>query len=90
VTVVSPNEFADLPQEASGEIEGKRMIVVLGGISRVRPDLREAVFVVGDAPEINFLRKKAQLPTKDVHMTLGISPDDVHDIRKDDPNIWRP
>ena len=84
ITVVSPPEFQELDRKSIDAIEGYFCTFVLTGLGCVEKDGAESYFVTVTSPHIQMLRIKHDLPRKDLHVTIGFNPHDIHEVPKDE------
>jgi hypothetical protein len=85
VTVVSPPLLRDEVEQVWAEIVRRREMVSLDlyGIGSVRNKAAVTYYIIADSPAIQTLRERTGLPPATLHVTLGFSPHDIYDRRKD-------
>lgn len=84
-TAVNPDEMKRLHSSATEEPLDFKLKLL--GVGRVQEGENEAWFVVCSSPELSAWREKQGLPPKDLHITLGFSPKDIHSQRKDESTL---
>lgn len=82
LTVISPPEFKGLADADVEEVENAAVDFVLGDIGGVEMASSRTYYVIVSSPHIAFLRERAGLPHRDLHVTLAFDPADIHDVPK--------
>lgn len=90
ITLVTPPEMLTLPEARSAAFLASAMSYTLIDLGRCRRGVNEAWFVIIESADATQLRLTAKLPPKDLHITIGFFPDDVHDAPKDLRALVRP
>lgn len=84
ITIVSPVEFKKMTKANRNNFIGKKIPIAMWDIrvvhSKDRNDVSYRTF--GRSTYADYLRRKAGLPPRDLHMTLGFAKKDVHDQRR--------
>jgi tRNA nucleotidyltransferase/poly(A) polymerase len=93
ITIISPEEtpyVAKLarknPEDLFGElyVDGQPQYL---GLGYQRIGENELYYVVVKWPEVQELRRNFGLPRKDLHITLGYTYEDIHDVSKDETTL---
>jgi 2H phosphodiesterase-like protein/predicted pore-forming effector associated with SMODS systems len=82
LTVVSPPELASLSADQVAQIESVMVDFSLGDIGGIETGDERTYYVIISSPHIDYLRKLAGLPHRDLHVTLAFHPDDIHGVPK--------
>ena len=82
VTVVSPPEYANLPQSAQDDLVDTPISLILSDISHVQCGEAQDWYISVQSPKIDYLRSRYGLPSKDLHVTLGFIGEPIYDMRK--------
>ncbi len=83
LTILSPTEYTSKSNVI--DIEGlamKEFCFKLVGLGMGANDKAAAYFIVVQSEEIDQFRKELGLGNRDLHVTLGFYPEDIHDIDK--------
>ena len=82
LTIVSPPEYEALSAELVSELEGEMVDYVLGEIGGAEFDEKGTYYVIVNSPHVAYLRERATLPHRDLHVTLAFRDEDIHDVSK--------
>lgn len=86
-TIVLPKEFRKLRKSASGgriEIPSKEFELEVIGIGTAVSEASQTWFAIARSEAVAAYRKRLELPTHDLHITLAFeSAGDVHGVSKD-------
>lgn len=80
LTLINPNEYQFI--DKSKVTIGQQYTVTLLGLGKVANTDKESYFVVAQSSDAQFFRQQQILPFKDLHVTLGFSPQDIYGVSK--------
>ena len=89
ITIFNAAECAKFPSlliNATG-LHVKDSSITFKGIGSISQDDMTTYFIVVYSPVINKLRTDANLPEKDLHITIGFTHKDLFKSRKNEPNL---
>lgn len=89
ITIFNAAECAKFPSlliNATGLLV-KDSSITFKGIGSISQDDMTTYFIVVYSPVINKLRTDANLPEKDLHITIGFTHKDLFKSRKNEPNL---
>ncbi len=87
VTLLSPKEYQHAADEHLSL--GTTMTITLDGVGTASKDNKTTYYVVAHSTNAQFYRQKLLLSKKDLHVTLGFSPQDVYGVNKGQDTLIR-
>lgn len=82
MTIISPLEYAELPQESANKLVGQPVAVAPKKLGYISAAGDETYFVTAHSPHAAKIRFELGLLPKDLHVTLGFKENDIHDRPK--------
>jgi len=89
ITIVSPPEYETLSEEQLKKLDHGEITYVKTGLGRRIQSDAQTYYITVLSTHGDYIRKSLGLPKKDLHITLGFDPHDIHDIPKDE-TTWYP
>lgn len=83
ITIVGPLEIGDLPEPDRRKYIGSSLTFDLVGLGKVVQENSTAYYVVVESEATQTIRAELKLDRKDLHITLGFLPEDIHNVAKD-------
>lgn len=87
VTIIDPVEMKSVVSDQLSFVVQGEIELALVGLARLASDRREAWYVIVEAESAQELRRLVGLGQKDLHVTLGFDPEDIHDQAKDSSTL---
>jgi hypothetical protein len=82
LTVVSPDELDNLSEAQIDGLIGRETPIAFGGIGKVDVADSVAYFAVCTSHHVAYMRSQVGLGHRDLHVTLGFEPTDIHGVSK--------
>lgn len=90
LTLINPYEYRDLTEAQKAELTKTANIAVeLHGLGSVSKTNQSTFYVIATSERAQNLRRAVGLKDKDFHITLGFTPSDIYDMRKDISTLVR-
>jgi hypothetical protein len=87
LTIVSPPELTKKRAALLKAFQDRDILFALTGLGSVNKNGATAYYVTVHSPHGALLRREANLPPRDFHVTLGFDPQDIHGVPKDE-STW--
>ena len=88
LTLINPYEYQDLTKQQQAQLtQLKNIPVTLHGLGGVTKGEQAAYYIVASSADAQSIRRSVGLKDKDFHITLGFSPNDIYDKRKNSATL---